>query len=210
MNPYKTLNIKKEATDQDIKFAYRQLSKHYHPDVNNGQSQKFMEINLAYKVLSDPIKRKLYDDEGIILDDNPNHVDNIVRNRLAQIANAWLDLCMKGQKVDLKEMVLANLKQGQSEITNNNVNMKRTILLLEDMYKKLTYKDENKSIVHNVIKSRIEGLKKGMKQNENELTVIKNIRLIIVEYEYEQEEELITIMTGTSSTGGSTTTFSYG
>ncbi|MEZ0450154.1 DnaJ C-terminal domain-containing protein [Sphingobacterium thalpophilum] len=64
---YKVLGIDKTASADDIKKAYRKLARKYHPDVNpndNEAKQRFQEINEANEVLSDPEKRKKYDQYG--------------------------------------------------------------------------------------------------------------------------------------------------
>ncbi len=63
---YEVLGIDKNADDATIKKAYRQLAKKYHPDVNPGEeaAAKFKEASEAYAVLSDPEKRKQYDQFG--------------------------------------------------------------------------------------------------------------------------------------------------
>lgn len=64
---YKALGVEKTATAEQIKKAYRKLARQHHPDVNpNDKSaeQKFKEINEAHEVLSDPEKRKKYDQFG--------------------------------------------------------------------------------------------------------------------------------------------------
>ena len=64
---YETLGVKRDATDKDIKQAYRKLARKYHPDVNPGDKaaeEKFKGINAAYEVLSDPEKRSKYDRFG--------------------------------------------------------------------------------------------------------------------------------------------------
>lgn len=64
---YKTLEVTKGATEQDIKSAYRRLARKYHPDVNKENPQAadhFKEINEAYEVLSDTDKRRKYDQFG--------------------------------------------------------------------------------------------------------------------------------------------------
>ncbi len=62
---YYILGIKKETNADDIKSAYRKLSKKFHPDVNNGDKffeERFKEIQEAYETLSNIDKRKLYDE----------------------------------------------------------------------------------------------------------------------------------------------------
>lgn len=64
---YNTLGVQRNATDEDIKKAYRKLAMTYHPDRNNGSrdaEEKFKEITEAYDVLRDPQKRAAYDRYG--------------------------------------------------------------------------------------------------------------------------------------------------
>src|SRR4051794_15713214 len=64
---YADLGVKKSATADEIKKAYRKLARKYHPDVNPGNKQaedRFKQISFAYDALSDPEKRKTYDEFG--------------------------------------------------------------------------------------------------------------------------------------------------
>ena len=61
---YKILGVAKDASDADIKKAYRKLARQYHPDTNSGEAaaeKKFKDISEAYSVLSDPDERQQYD-----------------------------------------------------------------------------------------------------------------------------------------------------
>jgi molecular chaperone DnaJ len=64
---YEILGVKKNASDADLKKAYRELAKKYHPDRNKGNKEaenQFKELSEAYAVLSDPEKRSQYDRLG--------------------------------------------------------------------------------------------------------------------------------------------------
>lgn len=85
MNYYEVLGVSREASDEDIKKAYRKLVFEHHPDRNPHRTdadERIREINVAYEIVGDPEKRKTYDrlswgdepraaavDPGLILDD---------------------------------------------------------------------------------------------------------------------------------------------
>lgn len=58
---YNILGVERQASQAEIKKAFRGLSKKYHPDVNNGDDEKFKKINEAYTTLSNENKRRQYD-----------------------------------------------------------------------------------------------------------------------------------------------------
>lgn len=66
---YTTLGISRDATDDDIKHAYRRLASRHHPD-KGGNTQEFQKIETAYRTLRDPVQRQQYDDPGVRLNVN--------------------------------------------------------------------------------------------------------------------------------------------
>ena len=80
---YKTLGIEKTASDEDIKKAYRKLARQLHPDLNPNDKNahhKFQQVNEANEVLSDPEKRKKYDQYG----KDWQHADQFQQQRQSQ------------------------------------------------------------------------------------------------------------------------------
>ena len=68
---YGMLGVDRNASQEDVKKAYFQLAKKYHPDVNPGEEakEKFAKINNAYETLSDEGKRRIYDQTGMTGDE---------------------------------------------------------------------------------------------------------------------------------------------
>lgn len=186
MNPYKILGLEKGASGSEIKKAYRALSKVHHPDAG-GNEKEFQKLNLAYRVLSDPEKRRMYDENGTIMDEAEDHIQNMVNTKIAQIAEDWLDNMIKGPKTPLEEFVIDKLDQGISKIKSINIDIKKAINDAENVLNRLSHEQEH-TIIHNVIKERISSYKKGIEQNKKEIEVVEQVKEEILKYEYEEEE----------------------
>ncbi|MHB8575405.1 MAG: DnaJ C-terminal domain-containing protein [Dehalococcoidia bacterium] len=94
---YELLGVKRDASEKEIRTAYRKLARKYHPDVNPGDAKAeatFKKINAAYEVLSDSDKRKKYDRYG----SNWEHADEIDRAQKERAsAGQWFRTAQQGR-----------------------------------------------------------------------------------------------------------------
>ena len=64
MDYYNVLGVDRNASEEQLKKAYKKASMQHHPDRNGGNEEKFKQINEAYSALKDPEKRQMYDQYG--------------------------------------------------------------------------------------------------------------------------------------------------
>ncbi len=97
---YNILNISMEATNDEIKKAFRSLAKKYHPDRNKDDKdalRKFQEVNEAYEVLSNEASRKKYNDERFKFKEKNNKGTNSENNRTDRNNKKYQD---KGENIE--------------------------------------------------------------------------------------------------------------
>jgi DnaJ-class molecular chaperone len=87
-NHYATLGLDRDCTDTHIRTAYRLLAKQYHPDINGGSAEakaKTQALNAAYEILSDPDRRRAYDEELVAKSKPAARSSNPLRNVVQEI-----------------------------------------------------------------------------------------------------------------------------
>jgi DnaJ-class molecular chaperone len=72
-DPYATLGVAKNASDEEIRRAFRKLAKELHPDISKGNEERFKKVSSAYEILSDADKRRAYDRGEIDGRGDPRH-----------------------------------------------------------------------------------------------------------------------------------------
>ena len=124
---YETLGVSKTASEDEIRSAFRKLARKYHPDVAKAKDkaaaeEKFKQINEAYEVLSDPEKRKKYDQLGA----NWNQPGGFQPPRVgADSSNRW-----RISSAMAAEMAVLNLNSAApgSAISSNNFSVEVAVV----------------------------------------------------------------------------------
>lgn len=104
---YRVLGLSKDASQEDIKSAFKKLALQHHPDKKGGDDTEFKRINEAYQILSDVDKRKVYD---------MKYEDNINIDLLSKFASILMNVVHE----KLKEKVANQKKSNASNHTNND------------------------------------------------------------------------------------------
>jgi len=121
---YDILGVETNATQAEIKKAYREMAKKHHPD-KRGDASQFNKVNDAHTILSDPIRRKLYDDTGEI-DNTPLEVkimgllDPIFWNCLNLMEHHHDDVITL-----MKQQLFTNKQQMRNKITQTRATNKQ-------------------------------------------------------------------------------------
>jgi hypothetical protein len=114
INPYKVLGVGESATQEEIKSAFRKMSKQLHPDTGGESSQDFINIKKAYEILSSKEKRDTFDLYGVVID-FPKEAKNLAFTIFLDVATR----CPVGEPLDgeIKSFItLALIPKCESEM----------------------------------------------------------------------------------------------
>ena len=156
MSLYKILGISKEASVDEIKRAYKTLSQKHHPDKEDGDHDLFLEIQMAYETLSDPVRKKHYDATG----EDPGTGPNAEEQTTARI-----------------NMFLAGLLE---QIINNDQYNESTTDILLSMTRNITAnKEANEAAIKRaeVLNAKRDRVMNRIQRKNHEVNILNDILL---------------------------------
>lgn len=182
-NPYEILGVKPDATHQEIKKAFRKLSKTYHPDKNNGQDGMFKNIAKAWGYLGTAENRAKYDNGDDMGINDP------AREAIALIVPLFVDAC-ENQAPDpigkIKDYLNQNILVCEKAIAKTDVQIENLKLCILKITK------DNKGFLQNGLENKIGLHNDGNKKNKKTLAIMKLSLDLCKDIEYLAEEEGIT------------------
>jgi len=130
MNPYDALGVRKDASAKEVGAAYRKLSKLHHPD-KGGDRDKFEEIKFAFDILSNPERRKRYDESGRTDESpvTPQKVRIYIENTIRTVVGAERPDGSTDDPImeNIRDKILMNIAAGKMELRKNIFKAQRKV-----------------------------------------------------------------------------------
>lgn len=148
---YNILGVGKDATQEEIKAAYRKRAQQTHPDKNNGDDTEFKRVRHAYEVLRDPARRKEYDETGNVEPDNKREqVDGMVNGLFALILGEMIAKQYNGEEIVSR--AISSARQGIDELRRAILSAEGTARSLDGMFDRVKVEDGIENAWFNQVK----------------------------------------------------------
>lgn len=190
MTHYDTLGVSQNATIGEIKRAYRWKAMKYHPD-KGGTEEEFKPIARAYEILTDPDKRKRYDETG---DDSDSKMDEEVVTTIAGVVHEiLLSLVERGcdpEKYDLLKLVDKKLSHCMSEFEEQiRGNTKRADKLRKVAERFEVNEKDTHNLLFDVVMAPVKALDVQIAFVTHQLEVITAAKTIINKHTYKFDKD---------------------
>ena len=188
MSLYETLDLNKTPPPNaaEIKRAYKKKAKETHPDKAGGSSEAFAKVSRAYLVLSDPVRRKRYDETGDIPENPP---ENAALNLLVQFFVGTVQLHANGQgpdpcAVDLIDVARKECRKAILDAENHQVKLRRTIKLWQKVAGKLKTK-KKADLVTRALHAQIIPLEQQIRLMDDQIVLRKDVLKLLDGYTFD-------------------------
>ena len=185
-NYYNDLEVGKDATQDEIKKSYRKLSKQHHPD-KGGDEKKFAAISEAYEALSNPAKRKEYDETGTVKK-KPNHLSYFC-GLVSKLFVPMIHHYRSESNVDIIKKFVEEMSTIKKNMLNVILENQEKIDALEKSKEKITVKS-GENFLSEMIQVDIDRHKSTQNNIERELESLKWSLKYMEDYEYKVTKEI--------------------
>lgn len=181
-DPYDILGVPRDATEKQIRKAYRRLAADNHPD-RGGNPERFHQIAAAHEILSDPDKRRIFDETGAF--DAAQQWAELVQKNVHSLINALLD----EEVADIEKALRLTLKRHLAQLEEKTRRVERRIERTTTAGERITALDpDSPDPIHQALKLRREKLDRELAELNFGRMVTEDVRKIIDGYRFEKDE----------------------
>lgn len=183
-DPYEVLGVERTASAEEIKHAYRKLSRLHHPDREGGDHERMAEITTAYRILSDPQKRAHYDASGE--EKNFTAIEEQAMRMIADAFGAYLDvdgLFDQDPVAHIRQSINESIGTTEKKIDE----LHRGIRRIERKARKVRKKKGGEDLYANVVRMRVAGLQNQISAAKGYLDLARKGLELMDEYEHVPE-----------------------
>ncbi|MEN6302280.1 MAG: DnaJ domain-containing protein [Armatimonadia bacterium] len=186
---YQILGIAPDATPEDIKAAYREKAKRWHPDLG-GNEAAFQKLQKAYVVLSDPDERAYYDRTGRADRAKADAIEEQARGFFANILVAVLDNPHAGRMNVLQEGV-NQARAERRKINNTIAELEAKTKRIDDLTTRFKAKDGKSTMPQDIYATVRRQITDTIEQHKDRLAVLDRLEKMLDEYDYEAEHQAL-------------------
>lgn len=197
MDPYKILKVKKNATGETIKKAYRRASMRWHPDRNPGDEkagEEFRKVQLAYQILSDPARRARYDATGDVSESRPDNgiadflptISNLLVGVVNAIRKAGVNPSTKDLIAKVREAIavpMEGMKSGLLEASKEKLDWEKLLPRFE------VKKEGEHNFMADLVSGRIRDLKEKMSEMEKAIEQGKGMLAFLDNFSFRKDTQ---------------------
>lgn len=190
VNPYKILNVSRDADDETITKAYRREASKAHPDrasVDEDpavRTKRMQEVNDAYAILSDPERRADYDQYGTA--DTAERI--AVERAITNMFLSYLDQPEDMELMNIIETLRAQSKQRMLNLRNEIVDLRRKMNKRDRIVRRIIRKGEGKNAIAMAIEKSIAVMLETIDTLEDDITFTEKVLDELQHYEYIVDE----------------------
>ena len=184
--PYEILEVSKDASPEEIKKAYRSMSKRHHADLNESDpsydAMGMIEVNEAYAILSDPIRRAKYDEYGSICTD---------ADEAKYAVQCAVEFFLNGMRASSDPLKQARVGL-KFEVSNTNKKVDQLKGAMDHMLKtaeKLSVKDGTENVIKNAVVNAANQIRVELQKERFKTTVQERALKLLENYDFLAEEE---------------------
>lgn len=183
-NLYEILDVPKDASESDIKKAYRKKAQTSHPDKDGGDEELFKAVQKAYEILSDANKRKHYDETGEESKDNLNN--DVIESLIGIVLNVVQGNDVKRNNILATAITLVHRQQDAHRSKRKQAELEHERLV--EAASRISCVEGKENILKLALESQANRIKMALQEIDKVLSIGEEILVVIADYSYETDQ----------------------